>query len=95
MKRFNTTQEMVDATLYDALVEARIATGPDQHLDNLIWFKVIFDQTASEDRMGVMGSTPSYTRYLDHAKLLYLDLPDRIPSDPLRVVVEALEQRLA
>ena len=37
---------------------------------------------------------PEYTASIDAAITLYLVKPDRIPSDPLKVILEALDQRL-
>jgi hypothetical protein len=86
-------KEMIDLTLADVLLFARAADRPDYSLDRMIWYKVFFDPALKRgEGPSGGGSARRYTLSLDAAKLLYLDVPERMPTDAIDAVVEALEQ---
>lgn len=89
-----------EITLAETLAYCEAGGEAGFELDRLIWYKVVFDPALeSKDDATWMklmgGGTPAYTRSLDAAKRLYVSLPERIPSDPVKVVIEALQQRVA
>lgn len=89
-----------EITLAETLAYCQAGGEPGFELNRLIWYKIVLDpalDTKDEDTwFRLMGSgTPNYTQSLDGAKKVYLVVPEKMPSDPMAAVIEALEQRVA
>jgi hypothetical protein len=85
-------KDLIDLTLEDALLFARAADRADRNLDRMIWYKVYYDPSLRRGDIFGGGRSRPYTHSLDAAKSLYLNVPERMPTDVLDAVVEALEQ---
>lgn len=85
-------------TSAEVLLYARAADRPDHDLDQMIWYKFIYDPILAQggDALTKVVDTKNvrYTHSLDAACTLFLMKPTMIPTDVLDVVVMALEQRL-
>lgn len=89
-----------EITLAETLAYCKAGGEAGFELNRLIWYKIVFDpalDTKDEETwFKLVGSgTPNYTQSLDGAKKAYITVPERIPSDPMAAVIEALEQRVA
>lgn len=100
----------MSATLADLRLRVAGATGPDRALDCaihkvLVGLKQYEDFYTRADGSICLRyyadptgpsyySLPRYTAAVDAALALYRKKPDRIPSDPLKVLADALEQWL-
>ncbi len=75
-------------TLLELAERCEKASGSDRTLDDLIVDVALF-----EDEIGDRDPTPRFTTSLDAAMTLYVNAPERVPSNPRLAAAEALRQR--
>ena len=63
--------------------------------DDRVWGRELRAAWTAEEWRGiaVSQSVPAYTSSIDAAMQLYLEVPERVPSDPRKATAEALRQR--